>query len=79
MTKTEQIVKFLQKLKILHKTGEEGFEITCNHCGSNDCQVMVFPDVWNEKVGPTQNLLGLKCVGCGFAGSLPFIESSLYG
>lgn len=78
MNKLEKIADFLSTLKTLHKTGRNAaFTIYCEGCGSKNCQIMFFPEMW--KANPDA-ALGIKCLDCGCAGGVPYdIEDTIYG
>lgn len=89
-TKIELIAKFLETLKVLHKTGDADFEIFCSKCGGKNCRIYFFSDLWAvAHQGDTpvaqvseclEQAIGLKCLDCGFAKNREYDESQeLYG
>lgn len=94
MSKLEKIAKFLEDLKVLHKSGEAEFDVFCNKCGSKNCRIVFFPPFWDVQSSPScgreiseeekmeyrKNAIGLKCLDCGLAGSAKYdVEECTYG
>lgn len=80
MSKKRIIDVFLRSLKLRRDSNALEFDIFCGRCGSGDCQVIIFPDVWQgEGSILDRGAVGMKCANCGISCAVKYEEGALYG